>query len=80
MNMKYVYTFDHFVPFPHSEYGGVWVVVAKDDNECYDLVVEYDEDWNKDHYPKAMENIKKAIKLALLEEDQDSRVIDSFTT
>lgn len=80
MKMKYVYTFDHFVPFPSSEYGGIWVVVAKNDNECYDLVVKYDQDWNKDHYPKAMENIKKATKLALLEEDQDSRIIDSFTT
>lgn len=77
--MKYVYVVDHFVPFPSSEYGGMWVVVAKDDNECYDLLVEHDQGWNDSYYLKAMENVQKASKFALLDE-QESRVVDSFTT
>ena len=77
--MKYLYIFDHFCPFPSSEYGGLWNVIAESDNECYDLVVEYDQGWNEEFYPKAMENIKKAIKLALLD-DEESRVVESFTT
>ncbi len=77
--MKYLYIFDHFAPFPSSEYGGLWNVIAETDDECYNLVTDYDEDWNKKHYPKAMENIKKAIKLALID-DEESRVVESFTT
>ena len=26
--MKFLYIVDHFVPFPQSEYGGIWNVVA----------------------------------------------------
>ena len=29
--MKHLYVVDHFVPFPQSEYGGNWNVVADDD-------------------------------------------------
>ena len=36
---KFLYIVDHFVPFPQSEYGGVWNVIAKDDEECLDVVV-----------------------------------------
>jgi len=77
--MKYLYIFDHFVPFPSSEYGGLWVVLAKDDNECYDLVVDHDQGWNESFYLKAMENIQKADKIAVLQ-DQESRIVESFTT
>jgi len=77
--MKYLYIFDHFVPFPSSEYGGLWNVIAETDDECYNIVIDYDQDWNQDYYPKAMENIKKAIKLALVD-DEESRVVESFTT
>lgn len=77
--MKYIYIFEHFVPFPSSEYGGMWVVIAENDNECYNLVVDDDEGWNEKYYPKAMENIQKASKYALLDE-VTSCVVDSFTT
>ena len=32
--MKYLYIIDHFVPFPRSEYGGQWSVVADNDEQC----------------------------------------------
>ena len=38
MTQKYFYVVDHFIPFPSSEYGGIWIVIANDDNECFDLI------------------------------------------
>ena len=39
MAQKYMYIVEHYVPFPQSEYGGVWNVVAANDSECFDLIV-----------------------------------------
>ena len=36
--MKYLYVVDHYVPFPQSEYGGIWLVRAESDEECFDLI------------------------------------------
>ena len=47
--MKYLYIVDHFVPFPQSEYGGLWNVIAEDDNECFDLITEQDDDLSLIH-------------------------------
>ena len=77
--MKYLYIINYWVPFPASEYGGVVSVVAEDDQECYNLVVEYDNEYYPEYYPQAMESIQKAQKF-LLAEEQESRVVDSFTT
>jgi len=77
--MTYLYIIDYWVPFPSSEYGGVLSVIAKTDEECYDLIVEWDDDYYSEYYSQAMENIKKAQKF-LLAEDQKSRIVDSFTT
>ena len=51
MAQKYMYIVEHYVPFPQSEYGGVWNVVAANDNECFDLIVEKDEgNFNRQYY------------------------------
>ena len=42
--MKFLYIVDHFVPFPQSEYGGIWNVVAGTEEECFDLIVGEDQD------------------------------------
>ena len=47
--MKYLYVIDHFVPFPQSEYGGVWNVIARDDEEFFDVVVS-ESGKRLDHY------------------------------
>ena len=41
---KLFYIVDHYVPFPSSEYGGIWNVIAEDDNECFDLITSADEE------------------------------------
>lgn len=77
--MKYLYVVDHFVPFPSSEYGGIWNVVASDNEECFDLITDFDEDFNVDFYPNLREQIMKARVLPLAQ-DIESSVIAEFTT
>lgn len=77
--MKYLYIINYWVPFPASEYGGVVSVIAENDQECYDLIVDWDNEYYVEYYPQAMENIQKAQKFALADEEA-SRVVDSFTT
>ena len=80
MAQKYLYIVDHFVPFPQSEYGGVWNVIAKNDEECFDVIVSEDDDLNIGCYSKLRENIGYSVKLSLAEEDLFSKVVSSFIT
>ena len=79
--MKYLYIVDHFVPFPQSEYGGLWNVIAEDDNECFDLITEQDDDLNLQYYQKLRENIVKSPKYKVIDDNSAaSEVITSFLT
>jgi hypothetical protein len=77
--MKYLYIVDYWVPFPSSEYGGTISVIAENDNECHDILLEWDDECNSEYDNLIMQNVVKAPKFALLDEEK-SRVIDSFTT
>ena len=79
MAQKFLYIVDHFANFPRSEYGGIWNVIAKDDDECFDLIKDYDDGYNEKFYVNLRENVIKAEKFALAE-DEESRVVTSFTT
>ena len=79
--MKYLYIVDHFVPFPQSEYGGLWNVIAEDDNECFDLITEQDNDLNLQYYQKLRENIVKSPKYKVIDDNSvASEGITSFLT
>ena len=80
MAQKFLYIVDHFVPFPQSEYGGVWNVIARDDEECFDVVVSEDDDLNIGCYSKLRENISYSTKLELEEDHLSSKVVYSFIT
>ena len=43
--MESLYIVDYWVGFPSSEYGGVITVIAEDDNECHDLLLEWRDDY-----------------------------------
>ena len=77
--MKYLYLVDHFCNFPRSEYGGLWAVIAKDNDECFDLIKKYDNEFNDDSYVNLREKVVSAQKFALVE-DEISRVVEAFTT
>jgi len=80
MAQKFLYLVDHYVPFPSSEYGGLWNVIAESDDECFDLIAaEDDGNFYEPHYTTLRENIVNARTYALAE-DVESVVVESFTT
>jgi hypothetical protein len=79
MAQKFLYIVDHFVTFPRSEYGGVWNVIAEDDDECFDLIKDYDEGFNEEFYVNLREKVVNA-RTYVLAEDVESTVVESFTT
>ena len=79
MAPKFFYIVNHFVPFPSSEYGGIWNVIAESDEECFDLIAEQDENYNEQHYGQLRENIMKSMNYELAE-DVESGIVEEFTT
>jgi len=79
MTPKFLYVVDHFVPFPTSEYGGIWNVVAEHDDECFDLIVDEDGGFNEQYYNRLRENIMKAPTFQLAN-DHQSEIVEEFTT
>jgi hypothetical protein len=79
MAQKFLYILDYFVPQWQSEYGGLLNVIAEDNDECFDVVVKWDNEGWTEYYSKLRENVIKAEKFALAE-DEESRVVTSFTT
>ena len=79
MMTQFKYVVDHFVPFPASEYGGIWNVVAESDDECFDLIAQNDDGLNQQYYNRLRENIMKAPTYAIAE-NLESCIVEQFTT
>ena len=80
--VKTLYLVNWWVPFPASEYGGLQVVLAVDDAECYELIKQYSDSfvkYQKDFEELIMARIKKATRYEI-KGGNDSGVIRSFTT
>lgn len=78
LKMKYLYIVDYWVPFPSSEYGGLINVIAENDNECHDILRDSD-DYDDRYESKIMERVVAAPRFALAN-DENSRILESFTT
>ena len=76
--MKYLYIVDYWVPFPSSEYGGIINVIAENDIECHDILRDSD-DYDDRYESKIMERVVAAPRFALVDEEE-SRIVESFTT
>ena len=83
MKQVYLYIVLHFLDFPESEYGGIWNVVAENDEQCFDFI------WEKHNPPyftedrKAYDNLKKNIVNArkfLLSEDLKCGIVEYIIT
>jgi hypothetical protein len=78
--MKYLYIVDHAISFPSSEYGGLWNVIAENNDECFDLISNH---WEYEGYEECFgrlrEYILKAPRFDLVDEEP-SRIVESFTT
>ena len=78
--MKFLYIVPHAISFPSSEYGGLWNVIAENKDECFDLISNHDEYIGYDEYfGKLRENITKAQRFSLMDEQQ-SRIVEVFVT
>ncbi len=77
--MKFLYLVDYWVPFPASEYGGVLSVIAENDNECHDILLNWRSDFDSEYDNRIMERVVNANKFALAN-DEESRIVDIFTT
>jgi len=76
---KKIYIVDHFVPFPQSEYGGQWVVVAENDESCFDIITEDDDENYPEFYGNLRENILKSYKYSVTDE-VETGIVTSFLT
>ena len=79
MAQKFLYLVDFWVPFPASEYSGLLAVVGEDDNEVYDILLNWRDDYLKKYDSLIMQEVIKAERFALAE-DKESRIVTSFTT
>ena len=78
--VKYLYIVDYWIPFPQSEYGGMINVIAKDDDECFQLLSNSEEDFYQESYVnRVLPAIKNAQKLQLAN-DYKSDIIEAFIT
>ena len=77
--MKNLYLVDYWVPFPSSEYGGMVAVVAENDHECHDVLIEWRDELDSKYDTNIIAQVKRAPKFSLLDE-QESRVVEAFTT
>jgi hypothetical protein len=77
--MNYLYLVDYWIPFPTSEYGGVLSVIGENDNEVHDLLLDWRDEYNSEYDSRIMERVVNAHKFALAN-DEESRIVDTFTT
>lgn len=77
MNTKFLYILEFYAPASHSD-GGLLCVIAEDDEECFDLVVDWDNETWPEHYGKLRENVLKAQRF-LLAEEVNSGIVEAFT-
>jgi hypothetical protein len=76
---KFMYLVEHAVPFPSSD-GGLWNVIASDDEECFDLISNTEEyTFYAEYLSHLRENIKKA-QVFSLDGEYESEIVESFLT
>ncbi len=77
--MKNLYLVDYWVPFPSSEYGGMVAVVADDDHDCHEVLMNWRDEIDSQYDTQIITQVKRAPKFSLLDEEK-SRVVEAFTT
>ena len=76
----FLYVGDYWQPFPSSEYGGSWVVMAENEEQCIDLLKEISYD---DEYDVEIANVVRSAKVFQLDDStvrDKPHVVDYFFT
>ena len=74
-----LYIVDHFIPFPQSEYGGIWNVLASNEEECFDLITAEDAENFPEYYGQLRSNIAKSAKYKV-DDSVEPKIVTSFLT
>ena len=77
--MQYLYLVDYWVPFPSSEYGVLINVIAENDNECHDILLDWRDECDSKYDNLIMEKVTNASTFALANDEQ-SGIVETFTT
>lgn len=77
MAQKFLFIVDYYAPSSHSD-GGLLNVIAETEDECFDLIVDWDNEEWVEQYGKLRENVIKAPRFALALDEQ-TRVVETFT-
>lgn len=72
-----LYLVSYWVPFPSSEYGGVYAVVAENDTQCINLLMEEN---HEQEYNHLIANAVNEAQVFELVGDQQPRIVYDFTT
>ena len=73
-----IYVGNYWVPFPASEYGGTWTVIAKNDQQCIDLLKEHK--YSRDEYDELIPSAVRQAYMFKLMHDTHPHVVDTFFT
>lgn len=74
MSQKYFFVVDYFVT---QSDGGLLNVIAESEDECFDLIVQWDNESWPEYYTKLRENVQRAPRFALAE-SEESGVVEAF--
>lgn len=75
-----MYIGEYWVPFPASEYGGTWCVIAEDEEQCIEILKENDS-YNEEYFSEIPKSVSEA-KVFDLDENvhQTSKIVQLFFT
>lgn len=81
-NRQYnIFIIDFWIPFPSSEYGGIVIVIAKNENDAINCIANKSWEHGMDHDIKArMETaVRESMRFELLGEHETKIVYDFIT-
>lgn len=81
----YLFMVDYWLPFPSSEYGGLQCVVAENEDEVINLLLEEVDDYYKEGYENYEQlikaNVSKSVRLKLNSSIRiESGIVNEFLT
>jgi hypothetical protein len=71
----------YWVPFPRSEYGGMWSVIANNQEECVKILEQSEKDYNEEYFHLIPEVVEMAHCFELDKtEKYEPQLVHEFTT
>ena len=74
-----LYLGHYWVPFPSSEYGGTWAVIASDEQECVELLRKNAGDYYEEYHDRIQGEVESAQVFDLDPNSSHApRIVDTF--